>query len=140
MQKGFTLIELMIVVAIVGLLAGIAYPAYTQSVEKSRRSDAMIALQELFAAQERRFNIYNKYTSNLTLVGGNASSEGHYALTIALLNGSPSHCDSSEGNCFRATATAVGPQLGDEDCRSFTLTSFGQKKSFNNSGAETDCW
>jgi type IV pilus assembly protein PilE len=61
--KGFTLIELMIVVAIVGILASIAYPSYMDSVTKSRRSDAQAALLGLAQAMERN------YTSNTTYKG-----------------------------------------------------------------------
>ncbi len=51
--KGFTLIELMIVVAIIGILATIAYPSYQDQVRKSRRASAMIAVEEVAQAQER---------------------------------------------------------------------------------------
>lgn len=63
-SKGFTLIELMIAVAVVGILAAIAYPSYQDSVRKSRRADAKSAL--LDAAHERTvFTENNQYTATL---------------------------------------------------------------------------
>lgn len=58
---GFTLIELMIVVAIVGLLAAIAYPSYQDSVRKSRRAEGRAAMMEVLQQQERYMTQYNTY-------------------------------------------------------------------------------
>ncbi len=60
-EAGFTLIELMIVVAIVGILATIAYPSYQDSVKKSRRADAKSALMGFVNAMERHYTEYNSY-------------------------------------------------------------------------------
>ena len=65
--KGFTLIELMITVVIVGILAAIAYPSYQNSVTRSRRADAQGALTQLNNAMERVFTQNNTY---MPLVGG----------------------------------------------------------------------
>ena len=60
-QQAFTLIELMIAVAIVGVLAAVAYPTYQNSVQKSRRADAQAALVELAGFMEQKFTEYNTY-------------------------------------------------------------------------------
>ena len=59
--SGFTLIELMIVVAIVGILAAVAYPAYTDSVRKGKRAEARAALMDLLQQQERYLSQTNTY-------------------------------------------------------------------------------
>jgi len=66
-QKGFTLIEVMIVVAIVGILAAVAYPAYTQSILKGKRAQGRTALAEMMQQQERfmtQRNCYLAFTTN----------------------------------------------------------------------------
>ncbi len=60
-QTGFTLIELMIVVALVGVLASVAYPSYSEYVRKSRRAEARVALMETLQQQERYMSQNNTY-------------------------------------------------------------------------------
>ena len=67
---GFTLIELMITVAVVGILAAIAYPSYQDSIRKSRRADAKSALLDAAHRQERFFTENNQYTNVLVAPGG----------------------------------------------------------------------
>lgn len=109
---GFSLIELMIVVAVVGILAGIAYPAYQEQVASSRRATAMGDLQSLAQALERHFNANDTYVGSGT-VGGAPSvfpSESpvdggvkYYDLTTQTL--------SATGYTLRATPK--GAQAGD---------------------------
>ncbi len=155
--KGFTLIELMIVVAIIGILASIATPAYNSYVQRAKRTDATTALSQIQLTQEKlRANCrYYGLEGASSSCGANAaattvsvadsdagtagyqSPEGHYTLDIS----------SNSGTAYTATATASSTsQLGDTDCRVFTLkiepaNPQGEKTSTDSGGsASTNCW
>jgi type IV pilus assembly protein PilE len=112
--RGFTLIELMIVVAIVAIIAAVALPAYFGSVRKSRRADAITALSQIAQAQERWRANNTTYTTVLTSAGLNVPnpSSGYYTLGVS----------GASGTGYTATATAAGAQLADTQCSSLTLT------------------
>ena len=123
-NTGFTLIEMMIVVAIIGIIGAIAYPSYDSYMKKSRRSDAKIALAAMADKQERFYLQNNTYTADPTKVGGTGTAENFYVMSI----------DSATVNGFtlRATAVAGGPQGTDNttehgDCTAMTLASTGAK-------------
>lgn len=88
-QTGYTLIELMIVVAIVGILAGVAWPSYQNHIRSSNRADAQGALMGLAQAMERHFTETGSYGGAATDAGGNASDSGSPAIfpTQAPLDG-----------------------------------------------------
>lgn len=113
--RGFTLIELMIVVAIVGILAAIAYPSYLSQVRKSRRSDAVQALAQVQQAQERWRANKPTYTATLSELNVTTPTQGgYYAIAIT---GTPT------GTAHTATATAVSgtSQAGDSLCTTLTV-------------------
>ncbi|MBA57220.1 MAG: pilus assembly protein PilE [Pseudomonadales bacterium] len=139
-NKGFTLVELMIVVAIIGIIAAFALPAYNQHVQKTRRADARSALQEAAARQERIYTESNSYTGDLTKLvtnaDGQSSPEGYYDISVAL-SCSRTVGGTSYSSCFTLTATAKGQQANDTQCATFTLTHAGVKSSTPAGG---DCW
>lgn len=139
-NKGFTLVELMIVVAIIGIIAAFAFPAYTQHLNKTRRADARSALQEAAARQERIYAETNTYTGDVsrlvTNADGSSSSEGYYTITAT-----PS-CGRTIGgttyySCFDLTATPQGVQADDAECTTLTLNHAGVKGATPAGGM---CW
>lgn len=112
-NQGFTLIEMMIVVAIIGILAAIAYPSYEEYVKSSRRAEAQSALMGLAAAMERHFTANNSYTGAADLNTGapdiyydqvpNSGGTAYYNLTVV----------SASDTAFLVRATPVNAQDGD---------------------------
>jgi type IV pilus assembly protein PilE len=142
---GVTLLELMIVVVIVAILAGIAIPNYRQYVMRANRSDATAALLRIASAQEKVYLQANTYTNNLTAapptglgVQGGVSEHGWYTLTIA----NPAVGDLTNG--FTATATPVAGtvQAADTRCASFTINETGQRTASDSASAlsTAECW
>jgi type IV pilus assembly protein PilE len=117
-KSGFSLLELLIALAIVGILASIAYPSFMGAIRKSRRSDAVSALTRLQQAQERWRSNNATFASTPAKLGlATSSPDGHY--TIAVSN------DSTVGYVARATAVSTSPQADDDTCQVFTI-SIGQ--------------
>jgi type IV pilus assembly protein PilE len=148
-ERGFTLIEVMVVVAIVAIIAAIALPSYQQSVRASRRADAVLALQQIQIAQERLRAECNSYAAGLaaarfcdpgnaannrlafrnSLANGTGTSDnGLY--TLALSNITPA------GYTATATAVAGTSQVADIGCDVLTLAVAGQ----NLTRTPAECW
>jgi type IV pilus assembly protein PilE len=112
---GFTLVELLIVIVIVGILTAIAVPSYNQHTLKSYRSDAYAALNEVMQAEERHAAEEGTYTVTLTDMGFTSplSSElGRYQITaIACVAPAPTALT----QCINLRATAQGAQTGDNN-------------------------
>lgn len=137
---GFTLIELMIVVAIVAILAAIAYPSYQSQVRKSRRSDAFEHIQNLSIAQERYNTQCNTYTAAF---GGNPTICTGLGLGTAskLLYYNVAITGAGVGTyTLTATPAAGSPQVNDTDCASISLNSAGFRASWDSGGNTSNCW
>lgn len=110
---GFTLIELMIVLAVIAVLAAVAYPSYLGYVQRARRADGQIALQRVMLEQEKWRTGHTSYASALSDLGLDMISEdGRYSLSLSNV--------SATG--FRAVATATGVQANDTACSPMKLT------------------
>lgn len=115
---GFTLIELVMVIAIVGILMAIAIPSYNSSTTKARRTDGQTALMDVMVRQERFYTENNTYTTDLgDLPAQETSPEGYYTI-------SADDCGTGIDSCVILTATPGDAQESDGE---LTLNSRGQK-------------
>lgn len=148
-NSGFTLIELMIVVAIVGILAAIAYPSYQESVAKSKRADAQGALLSLAGALERHFTETNSYCdAGTTAVGGCGAGTGDSGaptifVTQVPVDGGTKYYDLTisavTGTTFTVTATRTGSMASDA-CGDFTYDNAGNQNVVNATKTPAECW
>ncbi len=153
-SSGFTLIELMIVVAIVGILASISYPSYTKYVQKSKRTDAMVKVMQIAQQQEKFYSQNLKYAFNeetlFGLAAGTAvnSENDLYSMDVVGVckntSGTVITCTAATACAaytVTATAKASGSQTHDTNCKIFSLTNVGVKTSTDSSSsASTGCW
>jgi type IV pilus assembly protein PilE len=137
--QGITVVELAVVMAIVAILAAVAWPAYMDSVRKGRRSDAMAALAQAMQAQERFRSNATQYAAALTALNlPSGSPKGYYALVV----------DAADASGYRLTATVVSgqPQAQDTLCQVFIAEMNGGQvayRSQSSSGANPapdPCW
>lgn len=133
-SRGFTLLEIMIACAIVAVLAAIAYPSYTNSVQKSRRAEATAALLGV-ASQMERFSTEKGSYATATLgaappaVFANHTENSYYNLSLANLT----------ATTYTARAAPTGAQTGDP-CGTFTYTEQGIKSVTGGTWTTAQCW
>ena len=132
--RGFSLIELLIVITVVGLLLAVALPSYTRYVLRSHRSSAVTGVLDLASRQARYYTTNNTYTTSMTALGYPAdpmpltdSSNRYYDLSVA----------SATATAFTVRAVPVNAQTKDT-CRTYTYTDLGVKSV--SSGTLGDCW
>jgi type IV pilus assembly protein PilE len=123
-NRGFTLIEVLMVVAILGIIVAFGYPSYQEQVRKARRAEGMGELLEMADRLERRYSDQGTYGGinadalyNITTADNTRpTTNGHYKLDIV----------SADNVQFTINATPQGPQTKDK-CGTFTMTSQGVK-------------
>lgn len=136
--QGFTLIELMITVVIIGIIAAIALPSYSNQVTKSRRADAYACLLDAAQRQEAFYYQNNVYTVTLTDLGYaagtvNCGDDANYTLTSA------AGANGAIASSYLLTATRANAQAGDSLCGDLTLSSIGVKGESGTLDAQA-CW
>lgn len=142
-QKGFTLVELLITVTIVAILAAVAYPSYTSSVNKGRRADAQNALLNFAALQERFYSDRGSYGGLDDITGGALaelpSNEGLYTITI--------RCPDTTAECAVANRPQeyvldATPVLADELCNVLTYSNTSIRGATGGTSTDpvNDCW
>jgi type IV pilus assembly protein PilE len=132
--RGFTLTELVIVVAIIAIIAAFAFPNYTRQLQRSRRIDAVDALLQIAGEQEKFFLRANTYTDSLADLGFEpaVTANGYYSLSLT---------QTDDG--WTATAVPNGsPQDTDTTCVSFSFDQEGRKRAVDDEDADTTdlCW
>jgi type IV pilus assembly protein PilE len=111
---GFTLLELLIAVAILGILASIAIPSYQSYIRKSRRADAIVALSRIQLAEEKWRANNTTYGSLANIGVASTSDQAYYTLSIANTTGT--------GYVATAAAPSGSSQASDTGCTAMTVT------------------
>ncbi len=126
MAAGFSLTELMVVVAIIGIIASLAIPAYDRYATESRRSEARAALMDIASLQAEYVINHSQYAGSMAALGMTTVSEnGYYGLSVNAVG----------ATSYTATATARDIQAGDSECAQFQITQTGARTA-----SSADCW
>lgn len=135
--QGFSLVEVMIVLVIIGIIAGVAYPSYQSSVAKSKRSDAQAALVSFSQAMERHFAQNGTY---LTAITGSAPQAPDIFSTQVPMDGTATYnltVQAVTGSTYTLRATPVGGQVGDGYLE---ILSTGVRRWNENDSNLKACW
>ena len=140
MMRGLTLVEMLITLAVIGILGTLAYPSYQDHVMRARRSEAFSALSAVAQAQDRWRAKHTQYASSLTDLGvQSTSSPGRYYQIELQSDASTRHTH------YMAIARAVGAQSADSRCAVLRMGQHGRqplRSASNQRGADStqECW
>lgn len=127
--RGFTLIEVMVVIGVISILAAIAWPMYEEQSIKNRRADAVIALTRISNELNKYYSDNEGYTGYTVSAAVNNGLK-NYAITLTQLSASQ----------FTVTATPTGAQVADTDCTTLTINHLGQKGYTGSAPSAARCW
>lgn len=130
-NKGFTLIELMIVVAIIGILAAIAMPAYVEYVQRAKRADAKAALLSAILAQEKWRANHTTYGSLADIDVSTTSPDKYYTISVS----------GNTASTYSISAAPKSPHT-DTKCAVFTINQVGNNttKTVTGTSSVDYCW
>jgi len=130
-HHGFSLLELLIALAISAILITISYPIYRQEIIKTHRADGMVALAQLASTLEQYDTLHHSYVgATLATLGSHAHSpDGFYRLQISSLT----------PTTYTIQATPIGSQQADQVCGSFILDQ-ANRRHITGSGSVISCW
>ncbi|MGM9480386.1 type IV pilin protein [Roseateles sp. NT4] len=148
LHRGFSLIELMVTLVVAGILATLAYPAYTAQMQRGRRADAIAALTAVMQAQERFRSNASAYADNVAALGVNiARIAPAYEITLAGVGPAASF---EVGYVATARPLAGGKQARDITCKTLVVTLLGASSSYTATGdpghsgtdreTTSECW
>jgi type IV pilus assembly protein PilE len=141
--RGFTLLELMIALLIVGILAAVAIPSYRDQLRKGKRSDAITLLMDAANRQEQYMLDNSTYAADMRQLGfaesPAGSAEGLYRVGVVAAT-----ADCPIERCFVLEASPVAgtTQAEDDDCQRLTISSRGGRKAYDGDNVDTTdvCW
>lgn len=131
-MRGFTLIEMLLAMAVLAVLAAIALPSYRAHVQRSHRLDAVTALLQVQQAQERWRAQHSSFAADLDALGIPGARSERYRLAI----------QRSADNGFEVVAVAIAGQTADAECTSLSLTQQAGNTLYGSTGtaASRRCW
>jgi type IV pilus assembly protein PilE len=145
-SSGFTLIELMVTVAIVTILATIAVTSYTSQVQKSRRTEAKSALLDLAGREERLYSTTNAYSMDEAFLGyATVSTQmtnmtfGNRYYTLTAVVPDPAQAAGIASYILTATPVAGNSQASDTTCKAFSVNQLGVQ-TVTGTGTAASCW
>lgn len=145
-QSGFTLIELMIVVAVIGILAALAFPSYQESVAKSRRADGQRALMAADQYMRRVFSTTDTFAgvtlpADLAVAPPPGSGAAAYNIQLLEAGAVVATTTAASASTYTLRATRAGNMAADR-CGDLTITNTGVKTISNNATGTTmaDCF
>jgi type IV pilus assembly protein PilE len=135
-MQGFTIVEILVALAIVALLASFALPAYRDSTLRAGRADGKAALMQVASDQERFYSNNFSYSTNAVPLAATpaatlTSRDGNYVISVAACAGG------AIANCFVASAAPQGSQVADT-CGTLTINQLGVRAA--SGGSVEDCW
>jgi len=139
---GFTLIEIVVVIAIIGILAAVAWPTYLDQVRKARRSDAKAMLQDVATKLEQYYLDNKSYTADMKKLGYSIATKvptlGDRWYKVSVVTPAPAGCPIATCYNLEAVPDATKDQANDKKC--LTLTFNSQQVKGASGGLGLKCW